>query len=158
MDYLYVIISCLILCLIFIFWKDTVPKTEINIKQFTSTDPIITYYKSGGIAGYVIRLEIYNNHTYKLFDHDKLVKTENVDTKTGVAISEILKNYSVLEQIPKTNIDGTDYLYHIIKVDGQSFSLDVDSFDPNRNVYDKLVSQNKKLFDSIKQLELLTNK
>ena len=155
MNYSYVIILCFALFLVYIFYKNYSLNMEQPTKINISTRPIITYYKSGGIVGYDVRLEIYSNSTYKLFSHDKLVKIDKLDLTTSKAITEILNNYYVLEQIPKSNIDGNDYLYHNIDINGHYYSLD--SFGQDENVYNQIVSQNKNLFDSIKQIDLLAD-
>jgi len=156
MNYLHIIILCFVLFLILVFYKDTIQNSE-TLKINPSTNPIITYHKSGGIVGYLIRLEIYPDYTYKLFSHDKLVKIDKLNLVARASVSEILKNYLILEKIPKNKIDGNDYLYHSIDVNGRHFSLDADRSGEDEYVYIQLVNQNKKLFDSIKQLELLTN-
>jgi hypothetical protein len=158
MNYLLIIIFFLILFLISKnISNPPQPQTQTNTPTpipSSPTNPIITYYKSGGLAGYVIRLEIYGNHTYKLFDHDKLVKTDEVDVSTDEAIMEILKSYPTLNNIPRDTRNGNDFLYNSINIGGQHFSLNADGSNEN---YRNLVENNKKLFDSIDRLEFLTN-
>ncbi len=149
MHYIFPIAACLALCLILMY------AFKKNSKSKLSTDPIITYYKFGGIVGHDIQLQIYQDNTYKLFSHDKLIKTDTLDLTFNEPISEILNNYHILNNIPKRTTDGNDYLYYSIDVNGQNFSLD--TYNSNNEEYKQLISQNKKLFDSINQLELLTD-
>ncbi len=149
MHYIFTIAVCLALCLILMY------AFKKNTKSKSLTDPIITYYKYGGISGHDTKLHIFHDNTYKLFSHDILTKIGKLELIHEEYISEILENHHVLQDIPKRTTDGNDYLYYSIDVNGQNYSLD--TYNTNNEEYTQLINKNKKLFDSIKQLELLTD-
>lgn len=51
-------------------------------KFLESQSPMLTYYRSGGFIGEVIKLEIYKNKSYKVFNLDELSKEGFIDSNT----------------------------------------------------------------------------
>ena len=68
----------LILCVYYLYRTFSQP----DITQ--GSDVILSAFKKGGIMGMIYRLEIYGNNSYKLFDHDKMIKFGILDDETSM--------------------------------------------------------------------------
>lgn len=110
---------------------------------------LIKIIKTGGNYGTSIRLEIYNDKTYKLFNHDLLVRQDNISNINYHQTLDLLNNIDKLKHIQCPVLDPNLYYYTIeaneIKANlGQVSSACIHSLPQN-------------LFNSIKDLDSLTS-
>lgn len=123
----YFIIGLLITVIVWVLYNTlTKPKQIHNlqtIEQVNDNGTIMTIYKSGGIMGMVFRLEVYDDYTYKMFSHDKLVYQDKLDANQINSVNYFIKNGSSFKELSQ-KLGGCDFLHHVIVINGQTISMD----------------------------------
>ncbi|AYV82273.1 MAG: hypothetical protein Homavirus23_4 [Homavirus sp.] len=123
-----------------------IENTESPINM--DTQPILTYYKSGGIQGYTFRLEFFNDKTYKLFEFgDELVKKGVVDDNKFKTVLYLIDKMPSIKYT-ENKVDGFDLMYESLESRTTSISLTngvyiyptiPDEFIRNVNIIDKII-------------------
>lgn len=85
-------------------------------------EDVLSYYKSGGIAGMIYRIDINSNKTYKLFDKDELMKTGVLTEQQYGALHYLLGNHNKFDQ-EYCHATGNDIIYHKLRVYDKEINL-----------------------------------
>jgi len=95
---------------------------NVEVPILSNKFPILTAYKSGGFAGMVYRLEVYDNGSYNVFDHDQIHATGQLDPASYRAVNYLIDRVPELDNeycIP----EGYDMIYRSLHVGEKTVSL-----------------------------------
>lgn len=110
---------------------------------------LLKMFKIGGTHSSSIKLEVYKDKTYKLYDHDILVKHGNLSHFNYLQALEISKNIVKLKHVKCPDIDTVHFDY-TLESNGVTVNLG--------QISSACISQlSQSLFNNIKDLDSLTS-
>ena len=137
------------ICTILFFYK----YNQLNANNIVKTPkgtPILTAYKSGGFVGMVYRVEIYNDKTYRFFDHDKVKESGTIDNKTNESVNYLIQKFPQLNE-KYCETEGYDLIHYSLQIGDKQISLG--SFDTQENCLPQDIEDNFNQIDKLMQWE-----
>lgn len=119
------IVISIISIIYFFYYQNNQIVNNIPINSTTeqhSNKLMMTVYKSGGIMGMVYRMEIDNDKSYRLFDHDKLKKEGKLDATTMNSAIYLVDKFPQLNN-SYCEFDGFDGIFHTLNIGNRNVSL-----------------------------------
>lgn len=108
-----------------------IDENKTKYDQILNKQPYLIYTKSGGIVGYALKLNIYKNYRYEVFDNDKLQNRGILDDEQMSHIDNIVNTINritekdTLRVISSTPIIGNDILYLTLKTQQNTVSMEM---------------------------------
>lgn len=87
-------------------------------KTSTSSDPILTITKNGGIAGLSYRLDIYDNRNYVLFSRGKEIRKGIMDNDKYTSARYLIVQVPIMKN-EYCKVDGFDMIYYGLEHNGK---------------------------------------
>lgn len=140
-----IIIIVLIILLILYLFNNTQNGIQNNNVLINNTD-ILQYYKTGGIMGMMYHIDFYNNGTYSVFDHDKIIFEDNLNEREKHAVLFFRNNlYQMPNNFCKPPAIVNDGLNISMKMNGRSVLFNEEDNCPLPAV----IKQNLKVIDNL---------
>jgi|SRR5579872_5415244 len=85
--------------------------------------PFIIFRTTGGINGWIRRLQIYPNWTYKAYDHDSLIMSGMIYPELAIRLEQLIDNLPYFAYQAEPIFFGYDQLYQTVEVNGMTYDL-----------------------------------
>lgn len=129
-------VALVIFGIILLFGLTHIPTTPIK--------PVIVFRTTGGINGWIRRLQIYPNWTYKAYDHDSLIISGIIYPELAIRLEQLVDNLPYFAYQAEPIFFGYDQLYQTVEVNGMTYDLSKGILSHN---YQSILSEIDELYE-----------